>query len=128
MFVVIHVTAHEFFHREGDDLSCEAAVSFSKAALGATINIPVIGEEEEYPFELPAGTQPEDIIRLPDKGMRNLRNNSIRGSMYIQIKVKIPKKLSQEQREILEAFLKIEEENLSDLKNKAKSFLKRMIQ
>ena len=128
LFVVIHVIEHELFDREGDDISCVTTVSFAKAALGATISIPVIGEKEEHTFELPAGTQPEDIIRLTNKGMKNLRSNSIRGAMYVQIKVEIPKKLSHEQRDLLETFLKIEEENSSDLKNKAKSFLKRMIQ
>ena len=128
LFVFISVMEHSFFHRDGDDISCEITVSFSKAALGTTIDIPVIGEEKEHSFELPAGTQPGDIIRMPNKGMKSLRNSAIRGAMYVQIKVKIPKKLSHEQRELLEVFSKTEEESLSDLKNKAKSFLKRIVQ
>ena len=69
LFVVLHVKDHNFFKREGNHLYCEIPISFVQAALGDSIKIPVLGDEETHEMEIPHGTQPGDIISIPEKGM-----------------------------------------------------------
>jgi len=103
LFVVIHMREHEFFKRKEDHLYCEVPISFTQAALGETIKIPLFGEEEEQALKIRPGTQPGEILSLPGRGMPNLRN-SRRGNLFVEVVVKIPKRLTQQQRELLEAF------------------------
>ncbi|MBW1920842.1 MAG: molecular chaperone DnaJ [Deltaproteobacteria bacterium] len=118
LFVVIHVKEHEFFKREGDDLLCEVPVSFVQAAVGDTIQIPVLGEENPQELKIPAGTQPGDVFSLRGLGMPSLQRRG-RGDLFVRLNVKIPKKLTQRQRELLEEFARIEEE---DKKKGGKNF------
>ena len=105
LFVVIHVKDHDFFKREGEHLLCEIPVSFVQAALGNTITIPVLGNEGGEELHIPSGTQPGDILTLPGLGMPSLQRNK-RGDLYIKVSVKIPKKLTSRQKELLEEFAK----------------------
>ena len=118
LFVVIHVKEHEFFKREGDHLVCEVPISFVQAALGNTMKVPVLGEEKMKDLQIPSGTQPGDVLTLTGQGMPNLQRNR-RGDLFIKVNIKIPKKLSQRQRELLEEFAKAE--NLKQTKGE-KSF------
>jgi molecular chaperone DnaJ len=103
LFVVIHVREHEFLKREGDHLYCEIPISFTQAALGETIKIPMLGEEKEQSVKIHSGAQPGEILSLSGKGMPSLRNGR-RGDLFVKVIVKIPKKLTQKQRELLETF------------------------
>jgi len=125
LFVVIHVKEHEFFSREGDDLICQIPISFVQAALGDTITIPVLGDESKYDLKIPSGTQPEAVLKVPGKGMPRLRGNNRRGALYIKVIVKIPQKINQHQREILEAYAGSEGLTLSSDKRKKRKFLKK---
>ena len=107
LFVVLHVKDHNFFKREGDHLFCEIPVSFVQAALGDVIKIPVLGDEENYEMDIPHGTQPGDIISIPEKGMPGI-NSKKRGQLLVKMNVQIPRKLSKKQRDILEEFAKTE--------------------
>lgn len=118
LFVVIHVKDHDFFSREGNDLICEIPVSFVQAALGDTLTIPVLGDNGTCELDLPAGTQPGDILRLPGKGMPSLRDPRRKGDLYAKITVKIPRKLNQRQKELLEAFADSEGFQVSQKKKK----------
>ncbi len=103
LFVVIHVTEHEFFRREGEHLLCEVPISFVQAAIGSTIQIPVIGEDGIHDLEIPAGSQPGDVFTLSGLGMPGLQRGK-RGDLLVRVNVKIPKKLNQRQKELLEEF------------------------
>ncbi len=107
LFVVIHVKKHDFFTREGEHLLCEIPISFIQATLGGTVTIPVLGKDKADDMEIPFGTQPDDVLTLSECGMPSLQRNR-RGDLFVKIKVKIPKKLTQHQREILEEFAKSE--------------------
>jgi len=126
LFVVIHVKGHEFFAREEDNLICQIPVSFVQAALGDTIGIPVLGEEGSHELEIRQGTQPGEIVRVSGKGMSSLRGHHRRGDLYVKIIVKVPEKLNQRQRELLEAFAETEELIPSGKRKKVKDFLKKM--
>jgi molecular chaperone DnaJ len=107
LFVVIHVKDHDFFKREGEHLLCEIPVSFVQAALGNTITIPVLGNEDGEDLHIPAGTQPGDVLSLPGLGMPSLQRNK-RGDLFIRVSVKIPKKLTSRQKELLEEYARSE--------------------
>jgi len=118
LFVVIHVKDHDLFKREGDHLFCDVPVSFAQAALGSTVTIPVLGEEGGQELKVPGGTQPGAILSLPGMGMPSLHKRK-RGDLFVRITVKIPDRLSQRQRELLEEF--VETEGTKKVKNE-KSF------
>jgi len=107
LFVVLRVREHSFFGREEDHLICEVPISFVQAALGDTIKIPVLDEEGEVELKIPGGSQPNDVLSLPGKGMPSLRSKR-RGDLFVKIVVKIPKKLNQHQEELLKEFSKSE--------------------
>ncbi len=99
VYVVLHVTEHPFFERDGKDLHCAIPVSFTQAALGATVKIPTL--EGDATLELPAGTQTGTSFRLRRKGVPVL-NGSGRGDLFVEVKVSTPTKLTRQQRELME--------------------------
>jgi molecular chaperone DnaJ len=121
LFVVIHVKEHELFKREGKHLFCEVPISFVQAALGDTVKIPVLGDEETHELEVPQGTQPGDILSVPGKGMPDLSRKQ-RGQLLVKLNIKIPEKLSARQRELLEEFAESEGAKISQKKKKRKFF------
>lgn len=125
LFVVIHVKEHPFFKREDENLACDIPISFVQAALGDTIKVPIIGEKEDYDLEIPGGTQPGEVMKVSGKGMTSLRGFRKRGDLYVRINVKIPEKLDDNQRELLEAFAATQDLSLSGKKRKGKKFWKK---
>jgi molecular chaperone DnaJ len=70
LYVVIHVRPHEFFTRHGNDLHCPLPLTFAQAALGAEVDVPVLGGLAK--LKVPAGTQNGSLLRLRGKGMPGL--------------------------------------------------------
>lgn len=101
--VVFDVSDSAKFGREGYDIISEKEVSFANAALGGEIKVETI--DGEIKIRIPAGTQPETLIRLAGRGVKHLQGSG-RGNHYVKIKVTVPKKLSKEQKDLLEKFEK----------------------
>jgi DnaJ-class molecular chaperone len=99
--VVIDVTPDSKFGREGYDIVSEKELSFPQAVLGGEVAIPTI--DGEVKIRIPQGTQPETMIRLAGRGVKRVQGNG-RGDHYVKIKVTIPKKLSNKQKQLLEEF------------------------
>jgi molecular chaperone DnaJ len=99
VYVVLHVDDHPYFERDGKDLHCAVPVSFTQAALGATLTIPTL--DGEATFQIPAGTQTGKTFRLRKKGMP-VHNSSGRGDLFAEVRVVTPEKLTRKQRELLE--------------------------
>lgn len=108
LFIVLHVKEHDLFSRDGDDLFAEIPISFVQAALGDKISIPILGQEELKDVKIPQGSQPGEVISLSGLGMPAI-NRRQRGDLHIRLNVRIPKKLSNRQKELLEEFAKSEE-------------------
>ncbi len=125
LFIVIHVKEHESFKREGEHLYCEIPVSFVQAILGDTIKIHLIGDEEAE-VEIPPGTQPGSIIKVPGKGMPKLGSTK-KGDLFVKIEVTLPKNLTKKQRELLEEFAKTEGIKLKSTQKKKKKLWERVI-
>jgi len=99
LYVVVHVQQHSFFHREEDDLFCEMPISFPTLALGGNINVPTLDGREQV--HVPSGTQPGTRFKLRGKGMPHV-NGRGQGDLYVIARVAVPKKLSKEQKHLLE--------------------------
>jgi molecular chaperone DnaJ len=99
LYVVIHVQEHPFFQRDGNDLYCEIPLNFTTLALGGDIQIPTLDGKE--PFSIPAGTQTGATFRIRGQGMPDVSGRG-RGDLLMTVKVSTPKKLSKEQKKLLE--------------------------
>jgi molecular chaperone DnaJ len=101
VYVEVHIRPDERFVREGDDIYSTVDLTFTQAALGATLAISTLDGEEE--LELPAGTQPGEIVILRGRGMPVLQRRG-RGDQRILVNVLVPRHLSEEQRRLLREF------------------------
>ncbi|MEO8521605.1 MAG: molecular chaperone DnaJ [Acidobacteriota bacterium] len=99
LYVVVHVQEHSFFHREEDDLYCEMPMSFPTLALGGSVKVPTLDGREEV--HVPAGTQAGTRFKLRGKGMPHVSGRG-HGDLHVIARVAVPKKLTKEQRQLLE--------------------------
>lgn len=99
LYILIHVKRHSIYSRKGNDVFCDIPITFTQAALGAELKIPMVdGSEETY--RIPEATQTSTKFVIKNKGFKNLNSNS-QGNFIFTVQVQVPKKLSQEQRELL---------------------------
>jgi len=99
LYVVIHVQEHEFFRRDGINLFCEIPVNFTTLALGGDIQVPTLDGSESV--KVSEGTQTGTTLRLRGKGMPDV-NGRGRGDLFATVQVQTPKKLTREQRKLVE--------------------------
>ena len=119
LYVLVRIREHAMFARNGGDLFCDLPVSFPQLALGAELDVPVLGGSAA--LKVPAGSQPGQILRLRGKGMPHLRERG-HGDACYRLLLEVPHKLNGKQREALEAF----EAASKDRGPLATSFLERM--
>ncbi len=103
LYVVVHVTEHEFFKRKDNDIILDISINVAQAALGDKLNIPTVDGEVE--LGIPAGTQTGKVFRLRGKGIPRLRSdgsNSGRGDQLVYVQVEVPTKLTDDQRVLFE--------------------------
>jgi molecular chaperone DnaJ len=120
LYVYIFVKPHKLFTREGNDVICEVPLSFVQAALGDEIEVPTL--DGKVKLHIPEGTQPGAVFRIRDKGIPHLRGHG-RGDQHVKVKVVIPKKLTDRQRELLSEFSKTDG---GDINPEQKSFFKKV--
>lgn len=102
LYVILNVSGHPLFQRDGANLHCRVPIPMTMAALGGKINVPVIdGTTAEV--EVKAGTQSGHQVRLRNKGMSILRSTA-RGDLYTELVVETPVRLNARQKELLEEF------------------------
>jgi molecular chaperone DnaJ len=101
VYVEVRISPDERFVREGDDIYTTVDITFTQAALGATLTLPTLDGEEE--LELPPGTQPGEIVVLRGRGMPILQGYG-RGDQRILVNVLVPRHVSDEQRRLLREF------------------------
>ena len=116
LYVVVHVQDHEVFRREGDDLYCRVPVTFPILALGGEISVPTLSGHEKV--TVPEGTESGQVFRLRGKGMPSVSGRG-RGDLHVVVDVTTPRKLTKEQRHLLEQLAKtMPVEKLKPLKPK----------
>ena len=101
LIVVIEELPHEELRREGENLHYEAFINFVDAVLGESIEIPTVGGKAKIKVE--PGTQSGKMLRLKGKGLPVLQRQG-HGDLFVHINVWTPKKVSKDEREILEKF------------------------
>ena len=99
LYVAFRIAEHHYFVRDGINIRCLIPINIVQASLGATIKIPTLGTEEE--IDIPPGTQSGQIFRLRGKGVAQLRG-SRRGDQLVTIQVRVPDKLSKDQKDLLQ--------------------------
>jgi molecular chaperone DnaJ len=99
LYVFLKVKEHAFFERQGTDLHCTIPINMGQAVLGAEIEVPTLDNPSK--LRIPEGTQNGAQFRLRGKGVPML-NGGGRGDLFVHIDVKIPSKLSREQRKLME--------------------------
>ena len=103
LFVVVHVQEHEFFRRDGLNLFCEIPVNFTTLSLGGEIRVPTLDGSENV--KVPEGTHTGTTLRLRGKGMPDV-NGRGKGDLFATVQGQTPKKLTKEQRHLLEQLAK----------------------
>ena len=101
LYVAFRVQPHDFFVRDDFDLHCEVPITFTQATLGAEIEVPTL--EGKISLKIPAGTQPGTEFRLRNKGVKHIGRETY-GDQYVKVKVAVPKKVTAEQKSLLEKF------------------------
>ena len=103
LIIRISVLPHSKFKRDGGDIFYDQDISMVDAALGKSLEVPTLDGTEKIKAE--PGTQPNTIIKLKGKGVPTIHSRS-RGDQYVRLVVNIPKKLSKDQKNILQDFEK----------------------
>ncbi|PIQ88330.1 MAG: molecular chaperone DnaJ [Candidatus Omnitrophica bacterium CG11_big_fil_rev_8_21_14_0_20_42_13] len=104
LYIIINVSGHDKFVRQGNDIICEVAISMPKAVLGAEIEVPTL--DGRVSMKIPPGTQPGKIFRLRGKGVVDLHSYA-KGDQLVKIQVEIPVSLNSEQKKLMEEFARI---------------------
>ena len=102
LIIEVIVKEDKVFTRRGNDVYCEIPISFAEAALGAEIDVPVLGGGTEK-YEIPEGTQSGTIFTMKGKGVTNV-NTKRKGDIVITVHVETPKNLTAEQKRLLQEF------------------------
>jgi molecular chaperone DnaJ len=98
LFVEVHQKPHPVFTRDGDDLHCTISIPMTAAALGTSI--PLVTLDGEEALDIPAGTQPAEVMTLKARGVPHLRGSG-RGHLHVHLDVQVPTKLDDQQAELL---------------------------
>jgi molecular chaperone DnaJ len=107
LLVMLDIKEDERFERQGDDLIYDLQVSFSQAALGSDHQIPTPYGEER--LQVPAGTQPETVLRIRGRGLPMLGQDS-KGDLLVRVRVWTPERLSAEQERLFRELAQLEGE------------------
>ena len=99
LFVVIHVKEDKVFDRDGSNLWTGITTSYPKLVLGGEETVTAI-DGDKVALKIPAGTAVGTVLRVPGKGLPKT-NSSVRGDMMVRVSVDVPKKVSDEERELL---------------------------
>ncbi len=103
LYVNIHVLPHKEFRRNGRNILSKKAIAYPLAVLGGKISVATI--DSEVIIKVPAGTQPGEIFRIRGKGIRMGHFDA--GDHLVELTIDIPKKVSSEERKMLEQLEKI---------------------
>ena len=119
LYVIVHVTPHPIFTRDGENLKMSLPVSFSEAALGADISVPTLNGEE-VKVRIAPGTPNGKVLRVKGRG---ITHNHQTGDLLITIVIQVPQRLDAKAKKALEDFAEAtaSEDPRVDLAQKARA-------
>ena len=109
LYIFIEVSKHKIFERDGLNLFCRVPVSMAKASLGGEVEVPTIDGGRSR-VRIPAGSQSGRQMRLKSKGMPAIKTVQ-KGDMFIEMAVETPVNLTARQKELLQEFEELSEDN-----------------
>lgn len=110
LFILTNVSKHRFLERKGDNVYVTVPISVPEAALGTKIEVPTV--EGKAQLKIPAGTESGQKFRLRERGFPSLRNPKLRGDQFVEVKITLPKVISEETKELLRQFERINPESV----------------
>ncbi len=120
LYCYVRIKPHEFLERDGNDTIAVVPVSFTQAALGATIDVPSLNGKKQ--LKIPPSTQYGSVFRIKGQGLPDIRSRRT-GDQLVQIIVETPAKLNKRQEELLREFAKTENKRVSP---KAQGFVEKL--
>ncbi|RXJ70300.1 molecular chaperone DnaJ [Halarcobacter ebronensis] len=128
LYLQIKVKEDSHFIRHGDDIYLEVPIFFTQVALGANIKIP--GLKGELQLKIPSGTKDKEQFKFEGEGVKSVQGFG-KGDLIVQIKITYPKKINNEQKELLEKLQesfglesKPHESNFENMFDKVKGWFK----
>jgi len=118
LYIFLKVKSDPKFRREGTEIYSDAPISYADAILGTSLKVPVV--DGEVTIKVPAGTQPEQVLRVKGNGAPALGDATRRGDHYVTVKIDIPTSVSDEEKELVEKLRALQEKKA---KNSGFSFL-----
>ena len=112
LYVVLQVREHEFFRRDGDDVLCTVPMSYPQACLGGEIEVPTVDDPES--ITIPPGTASGKVFSLRGKGAPRIGGRRGRGDQHVQVIVSVPKKLTDEEEELIRQLAALQEGKVED--------------
>ena len=109
LYILTNVGKHKFLERKGDNIYVTVPITVSEAALGTKIEVPTV--EGKAQLKIPAGTESGQKFRLRERGFPSLRNPKLRGDQFIEVKITLPRVISEETKDVLRQFEKLNPEN-----------------
>lgn len=100
LIVTFKVSPHNFFRRDGLDIHCTVPINIAQAALGSRIRVKTV-DDRKVTLKIPPGTQAGTRFRIAGQGIEKAGR---RGDQYVQVKLELPEKLSEEQEGIMREF------------------------
>ena len=101
LYIEILVKEHQFFKREGNDIELDIPLDFADACLGTKVDVPTV--YGDVTLTIPAGSQPNQILRMKGCGVKDLRSGKP-GDQYVRLNIKVPTSINKKQKELLDQF------------------------
>jgi len=109
LYIITRVEAHPYFRRQGDNIYCTVPITIPEAALGARIEVPTVDGKAK--LRIPPGTHSGQKFRLRERGAPSLRAGGVRGDQFVEVKITLPKVISEETKELLQRYARHNPEN-----------------
>ena len=106
LYVDVHVRSHPLFERQDSHLICRIPIGFAQAALGTSVDVPRLDGSTKT-VEIPAGTQPGDVIRLRGEGLPDPHGGRP-GDLHAEVQIEVPRKVGGRQEELLRELAEME--------------------
>ncbi|MEM9005252.1 MAG: molecular chaperone DnaJ [Cyanobacteria bacterium P01_F01_bin.86] len=111
LYVYLFVEEDSHFRRDGINILSDLKITYLQAILGASIEVDTV--DGEIKMEIPAGTQPNTVLTLDNRGVPKLGNPVSRGDHLITVQVQIPNRLKPEERELVEKLAELRGDRVS---------------
>jgi molecular chaperone DnaJ len=111
LYVYLFVEEDSHFRRDGINILSDLKITYLQAILGAKIEVDTV--DGKVDLEVPAGTQPNTVLTLDNRGVPKLGNPVSRGAHLITVQVQIPTRLKPEERELVEKLAEMRGDRVS---------------